>query len=162
MSLAIHLCTTIGATPEFVWSEVEDIETHVDWMADAVSITFRTEAHSGVGTKFECLTRIGPLSTTDVMTVTEWEPGEAMGIEHRGVVTGKGRFTLRPVGTALTEFCWTEELRYPVWMGGAIGERLSRPILMRVWSGNLKRLRAKIEAKAPPASPKPLKTKARS
>ena len=161
MSIAIHLCTTIGASSGLVWSEIEDIETHVNWMADAVSITFRTDQHAGTGTEFECLTKIGPLSTTDVMKVTEWEPGAVMGIEHRGVVTGRGRFTLRPVGTALTEFCWDEDLSYPAWMGGAIGERLSRPIFLRLWAGNLKRLRAKIEAKAPPASPTAVKTRPR-
>jgi hypothetical protein len=145
MSVSIDLCTTIGCPPEQVWASIEDVETHTDWMADAVAITFRSEQRRGVGTEFECLTRIGPLSTTDVMTVTEWEPGAAMGIEHRGVVTGRGRFTLTPAGPGLTEFCWSETLRFPWWMGAAVGEHLSRPLLVRVWRGNLARLRRACE-----------------
>jgi hypothetical protein len=142
----IRLCTTIGVPPAVVWDAMEDISTHTEWMADAVAITFRTEQRSGVGTAFECLTRIGPFTTTDVMTVTEWEPGATMGIEHRGVVTGSGRFTLQPVGGGLTELCWTEDLHYPWWMGGALGERTSAPVLRHVWQANLDRLRARAES----------------
>jgi hypothetical protein len=149
MSIEVRLCTTIGVPPDVVWAAMEDIETHTEWMADAEAITFRTEQRTGIGTEFECLTRIGPFTTTDVMTVTEWRPGVVMGIEHRGVVTGSGRFTLHTVGGvhggALTELCWDEELHYPWWMGGPVGERTSRPILTRIWRGNLDRLRAKAE-----------------
>jgi hypothetical protein len=143
----IRLCTTIGVPPTAVWRAMEDISSHTEWMADAVAITFRTEQHTGVGTEFECLTRVGPFTTTDVMSVTEWEPGAAMGIEHRGVVTGRGRFTLRPVGAGgLTELCWDEELHYPWWMGGALGERTSRPVFEHLWRANLARLRTRAES----------------
>ncbi len=91
VTVEVRLCETIGVTPDAVWAAMEDIETHTEWMADAVAITFRTDQRTGVGTEFECLTRIGPFTTTDVMTVTEWRPGIVMGIEHRGVVTGVGR-----------------------------------------------------------------------
>ena len=84
------------ARPPTVWRVIEPIERHVDWMADAESITFTSTTRRGVGTRFDCLTRIGPLHTTDRMTVTEWEPGRAMGIEHRGVVTGRGPLHAQP------------------------------------------------------------------
>jgi uncharacterized protein YndB with AHSA1/START domain len=143
----IRLCTTIGVPPEAVWRAMEDVSTHTEWMADAVAITFRTEQRAGVGTEFECLTRVGPFTTTDVLRVTEWEPGSAMGIEHRGVVTGRGRFTLHPVGAGeSTELCWDEELHYPWWMGGTLGERTSRRVFERLWRANLRRLRAHAEA----------------
>ncbi len=137
----IHLCTTIGARVETVWRTVESIEDHTEWMADAESITFITDQRAGVGTEFDCLTRVGPLSTVDRMRVTEWEPNATMGIEHHGMVTGVGRFTLRDSGAGITEFCWDEELHFPVWMGGPLGERAGRPVLMRIWRANLSRLR---------------------
>ena len=90
MSVAIHICITIAAPPEEVWRAVERIETHTEWMLDAESITFRSEQHAGVGAAFDCVTRVGPLHTTDHFVVTRWEPGCAMGIEHRGAVTGDG------------------------------------------------------------------------
>ena len=140
MTLHLHLCTDIGATPEEVWRAVEHVETHTAWMADAESITFVTEQHQGVGTAFDCLTKVGPLRTTDRMTVTEWEPAAVMGIEHRGAVTGTGRFTLQ-AGGAGTRFCWTEDLTFPWWMGGPLGEVAGRPVLSWVWKRNLERLR---------------------
>ena len=144
----IHLCTTIGAPVDRVWATVEDIATHTRWMADAESIEFIGEQRRGVGTEFDCRTRVGPFTTVDRMRVTEWEPGAAMGIEHRGVVTGTGRFTLRAVGSGLTEFCWTEELVFPATMGGALGARAGRPVLERVWRANLRRLRDLAETRA--------------
>jgi hypothetical protein len=67
-----------------------------------------------------------------------------MGIEHRGVVTGTGRFTLTPTDTG-TRFCWREQLTFPWWMGGTAGGALAKPALRHVWRGNLERLRALIE-----------------
>lgn len=146
--MRIHLCTTIGASVERVWHTVENIETHTQWMADAESITFLTDQRDGLGTEFDCLTRVGPFSTVDRMRVTEWEPNAVMGIEHHGMVTGAGRFTLRAAGAGITEFCWDEELHFPIWMGGAMGERAGRPVLMRVWRANLSRLRGLAESAA--------------
>lgn len=142
----LRVCTTIDRPPAAVWAVVEPIEHHVEWMADADRITFTTDQSRGVGTTFECLTRVGPLHTTDVMRVTEWEPNAAMGIVHEGVVTGAGRFTLTPVAPDRTLFCWAETLRFPWWMGGPLGEVLGRPVLRVVWRRNLRRLRALAEA----------------
>ncbi|HEX5615594.1 MAG TPA: SRPBCC family protein [Acidimicrobiia bacterium] len=141
----IRVCTTIACTPAGLWAVLEPIERHVEWMADAERITFTTEQTRGVGTTFECLTRVGPLHTTDVMRVTEWEPGSTMGIVHEGVVTGAGRFTLTPVAPDSTMFCWAETLHFPWWMGGRVGERVGRPVLRWVWTRNLRRLRALAE-----------------
>ena len=115
-------------------------------MADAVAITFRTEQRAGVGTEFECLTRIGPFTTTDVMTVTEWRPGRRDGHRAPRRRHRARPFTLHALAGGLTELCWDEELRYPWWMGGPVGERASKPVFARIWRGNLHRLRAKAES----------------
>lgn len=148
MSVTIHICTTIAAPPDAVWRAVEHIETHTEWMADAESITFRSVQHQGVGAEFDCLTRVGPLHTTDRFVVTRWDPGVAMGIEHRGAVTGVGEFRLQSLSDgASTEFCWEETLTFPWWLGGIAGERVGRPVLTRIWQGNLRRLKTKVEAR---------------
>ncbi len=145
MSITIAVCTDIDASPAVVWAAVEHIESHVEWMKDAVSVTFRGSARGGVGTEFDCLTRVGPLRTRDHFVITRWRPGAGMGIEHRGTVTGTGEFRLRAVGDGRTLFCWEERLRFPWWLGGVMGEQLGRPILARIWRGNLVRLKTKIE-----------------
>jgi hypothetical protein len=45
-----------------------------------------------------------------------------------------------------TEFCWEETLTFPWWLGRAAGERFGRPVLKRIWEGNLRRLKARVEA----------------
>jgi uncharacterized protein YndB with AHSA1/START domain len=137
----IRVCTTIDASPARVWNVVEAIEHHTDWMADARRIDFVSAHRRGIGTEFDCLTRVGPFRTTDRMTVTEWEPQHSMGIEHHGVVTGRGRFTVKGKRQGRTRFCWSERLRFPWWMGGIVGEQLAKPLLRRLWRRNLVRLR---------------------
>lgn len=134
------MATTIAAPPAEVWAAIEDVGSHVEWMADAEAIRFETDRTSGAGTRFECDTKVGPFRLTDHMEITEWSPGEAMGVRHTGLVTGEGRFTLRAVDGG-TEFAWREELRVPWWLGGGLGA----PVLRRIWQGNLARLKAKVE-----------------
>jgi hypothetical protein len=141
----IEVATTIEASPDEVWAAVEDIGSHVEWMADAEAIRFTTDQTSGVGTRFECDTKIGPLRLTDHMVITAWEPGRSMGVRHTGLVTGEGRFTLTATPDGRTTFAWQEELRFPWWMGGAVGGTAGAPVLRRVWRGNLRRLKAEVE-----------------
>ncbi len=78
------------------------------------------------------------------MEVTAWEPGRVMAIRHTGIVTGEGRFELQPIATG-TRFVWTEVLRFPRRQGGAVAASLARPVLRRLWRGNLERLRDLVE-----------------
>ena len=144
MTVAIRSCERIAAAPPVVWAAIEHLESHTDWMADAVRIEPRTTVRQGVGATFSCDTRVGPLRTRDVLVVTAWVPGQLLAIEHTGVVRGEGRFALAAAGAG-TEFCWDETLRFPWWMGGPAGERLARPVLRRVWRANLRRLRERVE-----------------
>ena len=135
------------APPAEVWKVLEPIESHVDWMADAELIRFVGEQTRGVGTRFECVTRVGPIRLTDRMEVTEWVPERAMGVRHDGLVTGTGRFTLEPLDDdRRTRFTWQEELTFPWWLGGPVGERIGgQAVMRRIWRGNLERLRTLVE-----------------
>jgi Polyketide cyclase / dehydrase and lipid transport len=144
MTVTIRCCEQLAETPAQVWADVERLETHPDWMTDALNIEFLTTSHRGVGTEFACVTKLGPLRTRDILVVTEWEPASRMAIEHRGSVQGVGRFLLRAAADG-TEFCWEETLRFPWWMGGPVGERIARPFFARLWRGNLARLRRRFE-----------------
>ena len=80
------------------------------------------------------------------MTITEWVENEVMGVAHTGVVTGTGRFTLRANGQGGTRFAWDEELRFPWWLGGRLGELVGgRFVLAGVWRRNLLRLKQLVE-----------------
>jgi hypothetical protein len=134
-----------------VWRAVRDIGSHVRWMHDADSIRFTSSRTSGLGTAFECATRVGPFRLGDTMEVVEWKERRAIGIRHTGMVRGTGRFTLklRPGGTL---FGWEERLRFPWWMGGPVTGLLSKPVLRRIWKRNLATLKDLIENGTPDPS----------
>jgi uncharacterized protein YndB with AHSA1/START domain len=141
----LRVSTTIDAPPRRVWAAVDDIGSHVRWMADARAIRFTGAQRRGVGTRFECDTRVGPLRTTDLMEVTSWKPRRRMGVRHRGVVTGSGEFTLRRLRRGRTRFTWSERLVFPWWLGGPVGAAMGRPVLRLVWTRNLRNLKAIVE-----------------
>jgi polyketide cyclase/dehydrase/lipid transport protein len=144
----VRVGVTIDAPPAEVWRVVEPIERHVEWMADAVAITFTGMQTRGVGTTFDCLTKVGPFRLVDRMVVTEWTPARTMGIEHRGAVSGRGRFRLRRRPRDRTRFTWSERLRFPWWMGGPVGALAAKPILRAIWRRNLRTLKGLIERRS--------------
>jgi carbon monoxide dehydrogenase subunit G len=146
----IRVSTTIAAAPADVWRELEDIERHSEWMADAIAVRFTSARRRGVGTTFDCETKVGPVRLIDRMAITEWQPRKAMGVRHHGVVTGEGRFTLRRAGRRRTRFTWDERLRFPWWLGGPVGGLVGVPVLSRLWRRSLRELARTVEASAPP------------
>lgn len=144
----VHVGIEIDADPDTVWQVVEPIERHVDWMADAESIRFTSAQSRGVGTTFVCRTKVGPLRLDDHMAVTEWQPGAVMGVDHRGIVAGSGRFTITALDLGRrTRFEWTEQLHFPWYLGGPVGAAVgSRLVLAPIWRRNLRRLRTLVEA----------------
>jgi hypothetical protein len=133
---SITVSATYDAAPSVVWGELRRIEHHVEWMHDAVAITYLGDQREGVGTTFRCDTRVGPFRTADVMTITEWIENTSMGVRHRGLITGEGRFVLRPAGPA-TEVTWHEVLHFPWWLTGPIGAEAAKPVLRAIWRRNL-------------------------
>ena len=138
----------ISATPGQVWKVVEPVESHIEWMHDAVAIRFQTEQHRGVGTSFLCDTKVGPIKLVDRMEITEWATDSAMGVRHTGLVTGTGRFTLTPIDLGRrTRFGWDESLTFPWWLGGPIGAFIGgRLVLRSIWKRNLRNLKGIVES----------------
>jgi uncharacterized protein YndB with AHSA1/START domain len=142
---AIEVSIDIDAPPRRVWEVIEDIGTHTQWMRDAEAIRFTSTERRGIGTTFDCDTKVGPFRMTDRMEVTDWRDGETMAIRHVGAVTGEGRFLLYGLGSGRTRFVWREVLQFPRRQGGAVAAAIARPVLRRLWKGNLERLRDLVE-----------------
>jgi len=142
----IRVSTVINASPAQVWDEVRTIDRHVDWMADARSIAFTSTQTSGVGTTFDCVTKVGPITLTDKMAITEWRDGRAMGVRHEGIVTGVGMFTLARLRRDRTRFTWEEHLTFPWWLGGSVGGSVGGVVMRRIWKRNLRVLKALVES----------------
>ncbi len=141
----IKVTTVLDVTPEVLWNYVQHIDSHTQWMKDAHSISFTSTQRQGVGTTFDCLTKVGPISLNDKMEITRWEENVAMGVTHSGIVTGVGEFLLTPLGENQTFFSWEEELFFPWWMGGPLGAFLAKPVLRLIWKQNLALLKQQVE-----------------
>lgn len=129
----------IPAAPATVWADIERLETHTEWMADAAAIEFEGGLTRGVGVVMRVLTQVGPFRTTDVIRVTSWVAERSIGVRHEGLVTGTGEFRLEPIPIG-TRFYWEEELLMPWYFGGQIGAFAAKPILTAIWRRNLRRL----------------------
>lgn len=141
--MGIEVSIDIPAPPQEVWGFAADLARNAEWMADAKSITFTSAQTEGVGTTFECVTKVGPLQTKDQIEVVEWDPPRVLGIQHQGAVHGVGRFTLDPIEDG-TRFTWTEDLSMPWYFGARLGRQPAAMVLERVWRRNLRTLRARI------------------
>ena len=141
--MGIEVSIDIPAPPQEVWDYMADVASNVEWMADASSITFVSTATQGVGTTYDCVTKVGPLRTTDRMEIVEWDPPHALGVAHKGVVRGGGRFTLAPIEEG-TRFTWSEDLTLPWYFGARVGRQPAAMVLERFWRRNLRTLRARI------------------
>lgn len=140
--ITVHV--DIDAPLDAVWKEASDLPSHAEWMADAESIEFLTEQRAGVGTRMRVATRVGPLRTNDLMEVTEWAEGSSIGVRHSGVVTGEGRFDLSKVAGG-TRFSWTEDLTFPLVLGGPVTAFFAKPVLGWIWKRNLLGLKRRLE-----------------
>jgi hypothetical protein len=114
-------------------------------MQDAVAIRFISKQKRGVGTRFECDTKIWKLPLKDKLTITYWEDDYYMGVEHTGLVGGSGTFVLEPNGRGGTEFIWEEDLIFPWYFGGPVGALIARPVMTKVWRANLAALKHIVE-----------------
>lgn len=145
MARPVIVSVDIAAPLERVWAAAADLASHVEWMADAERIDFLTDSRSGVGTKMAVETRVGPLSTTDIIEVTAWEEPATIGVVHSGVVTGTGAFELERIDDTTTRFTWREQLDLPWFFGGPLGTVVARPIFGWIWRRNLERLKGHLE-----------------
>ena len=136
---SISIDVLIALPRSDVWEELRHIDRHVRWMSDAQRMDFHSLQREGVGTTFDCWTKVGPFTTKDVMSVTRWDDEVAMGVTHHGLFTGRGEFLLVDEDGA-TRMTWYEDLIFPWWCAGSLGAFAARPILRMIWRKNLSNL----------------------
>jgi len=142
----LRVSTRIDAPADVVWEDLRHIERHREWMLDAVAIRFTSATTEGVGTTFDCDTKVGPFRLTDRMEITRWEPGRAIGVRHVGLVTGEGVLRIRRRPRGRSTVVWSERLDFPWWMGGPLGEVAAVPVLTLVWRRSMRNLAARFDA----------------
>jgi uncharacterized protein YndB with AHSA1/START domain len=143
----IRSVIVIDAPIERVWAVVADVENQPRWMLEMKSVRLLTPGPVGVGTRGEALVRILGVSTTDPVTITEFEPPTRFAIRHEGSFTGGGLITLEPGADGTTTIVrWEETLIGPVFP--YLGAIVQAPILSAIFQADLERLRELVESAA--------------
>ena len=141
--ISIRTEIEVDSPLDVVWADLADIASHVEWMVDAVAIDWTSPGEPGVGTTFDVDSRLGPIRLTDPLEITDWEPYSALAVRHGGAVTGTGRFTLEEISEDRTRVIRDEDLRFPLWMGGVLGELVATPVLRALFRANLRAFAAR-------------------
>lgn len=131
--VTVDVMQTLEGPPELVWQLLTDWERQGDWMLEASDFEIVSEHREGVGVIAEATVKIGGISTRDRIRVDVWEPPSRLGIEHLGWVAGRGDLRMTPVDGGLTRLDWREELHPPLGPLGAIGIRLFKPLMRRIF-----------------------------
>jgi uncharacterized membrane protein len=125
---------------ESVWPYLVDWERLGRWMREARSFRVISEAREGVGVEAEATITIAGITTHDRVRVTRWEPPRILEIAHLGWVKGSGYMELSPIPGGCALF-WRERLVPPLGSVGLLGMRVLRPIMRRIFQGDLEELR---------------------
>ena len=143
----MHMTVAVDAPIERVWAYVADVERQPEWMREMKAVRLLTPGPVGEGTRGEATVRIAGIAVTDPVTVDLFEPPRRFGIRHEGLFGGGGVITLVPVeGGAATAVHWAEQLVPPIFPH--LGAVIQRPLLTRVFQGDMDRMRAIVESGA--------------
>jgi len=145
--MKVSVSLDIPFEPNTVWDELEQLEQHITWMAEAETLTFLGGQRRGVGTEVVVVTKVGPFRTRDHLRFTRWSVPAVMAAEHHGLFVGAGRFTLDPIEPNATRLTLTEQIQFPWYLGAGLGALVARPILRRIWVGNLQRLSDRLSSR---------------
>ena len=134
----------IDAPIERVWTELADIEGQPSWMPEMKAMRVMTPGPIGVGTVCEADVRMFGITTTDKVTVTEFEPPHRYAISHDGAFKGQGTITLEAGADGTTTIVrWDEVLVPPVLPH--LGALVMTPALGAIFQADLARFKELVE-----------------
>jgi carbon monoxide dehydrogenase subunit G len=135
---------SINAPADAIWPYLVDWENLGDWMEEASDFLVTSNHREGVGVTAEATVKIGGIKTRDAIRVATWEPPRLLVIEHLSWVKGSGRLSsIREGGGSL--LTWKETLVPPLGIAGALGMRLFKPLMRRIFQRDLETLKRLVE-----------------
>lgn len=141
----IRSAIRIAAPQGLVWRAISDIPSQPRWMREMKAVRLEGDGPVGVGTRGEADVRILGITVTDPVEVVTWEPPVRFGIRHVGLFGGGGEIVLAPaLDGASTDVTWDERLVPPVFP--RLGAIVQRPILGRIFQGDLELLKELVES----------------
>ncbi len=123
------LSIEIDAPAEQVFDALVDWRGQDLWMP-ATTVRATHQAGIAVGGEIVAITGWGPLSVMDSMTITRWDVGERVDVEHTGsVIRGTATMQVQALSDTRTRFTWTEDLDLPLGIAGRAGWIAAKPAI---------------------------------
>lgn len=141
----IQTAIDIDRPPPDVWPFIADFEGITRWMSEAMEVRIATDHREGVGVEAEAIVRIGGIKTADRIRVTKWKPPTVLEMQHLGWVKGTGVMWCFEAGRG-THLYWRETLLPPWGPLGAMGLRIFRRRMRKIFAHDLSLLKALVES----------------
>ena len=119
----------VNAPAEHVFNCLTNWPAQSEWM---VGTTVRATKQEGrrVGGELSAFTKIGPISFTDTMLITVWDPPERCSVMHTGtIVKGSGDFVVKAIANQKSAFTWSEQFILPFGIFGKLGWLIAKPFV---------------------------------
>ena len=113
-------------------------------MKEGNSFKVTTSHRSGLGVEAEAQIKIAGLKTKDRIRVSVWDPPRALDIEHLGWVKGLGAMRCYPSDSG-THLFWKETLVPPWGLLGAVGIRMFKHTMRKIFQRDLLLLKKLVE-----------------
>jgi polyketide cyclase/dehydrase/lipid transport protein len=140
---------TLGVDPHTAWAHLVRWERQAAWMADADEVRLLGTVREGVGVRIAVRTRVLDVPAfTEVLEVVRWDPPHLLQIAHTGFVRGAGEWRMAPLAGGRTLFTWTEDLRLPVPVLGALALVVYAPFMRRLMMRSITGLAAEFGRRA--------------
>ena len=75
--MRLEVSINLPASPTEVWQHIADLSRSIAWTSNKNESDFTSDITEGVGTTLNTRFELGPLHTTDFVTVTEWQPPDS-------------------------------------------------------------------------------------
>ncbi|MBA3628122.1 MAG: SRPBCC family protein [Actinobacteria bacterium] len=142
----LEMRAMLPGPPEIVWELITDWEHQDDWMLEASDFAVVSSHREGIGVEAEATISIGGIKTRDRVRITQWEPGQLLGIAHLGWVSGHADMKLLP-SNGSTRLVWREHFTPPLGVVGALGMTLFKPIMCRIFMRDVRVLAGLVRAR---------------
>lgn len=146
----IVVAAEVAAPADRVWGRLVDWPTHGDWML-LTQVQRTTDDGDGVGAGIVGITKLGPITVRDTMTVVQWQPCPAdparCVVVHTGrVVRGSGAFEVDSIGPGRSRVVWSEWVKPPLGLLGELAWVGVRPVVALFLKASLRRLAKQVES----------------
>jgi uncharacterized protein YndB with AHSA1/START domain len=149
--LTVSAGVLVAAEQERVWDLAVDWAQQERWV-----LATKSEGGHGAGARVVGRTGFGPVSFTDPMLITRWDPPNRCVVAHEGkVVRGTGTFEVVPRSAAEAEFRWIERIEIPLpqALGKPLAVALIGPVTRVGLGWSLRRFARLVTARQPENQP---------